>query len=113
MSLAPIEARKTWRTLEPYHGMIYFAPEADECYARIGLQRNRMGYFASRSAAMGAVPAEVVIATFFNFWPELVRGVIPVAWELATPAQILQARLEAVDLSLKRGLGGDILASGE
>jgi len=107
MSLQPIEARKTWRTLEPIHGMIYFAPEADECYARIGLRRNRMGYFASRSAAMGAVPAEVVIATFFNFHPALVRSCIPEAWRLATPARVLDARLSAVDAGLHRILGED------
>ena len=29
-TLAPVVARKTWRTLEPIHGMIYFAPEAFE-----------------------------------------------------------------------------------
>ena len=33
-----------------------------------------MGYFASRAAPMGPVPAEVVIATFFNFQPDLVRA---------------------------------------
>jgi hypothetical protein len=27
-------ARKTWRTLEPLHGMIYFVPEAAEAYER-------------------------------------------------------------------------------
>ena len=26
-------ARKTWRTLEPLHGMVYFVPEAAEAYA--------------------------------------------------------------------------------
>ena len=26
--MEPVMARKMWRTLEPYHGMIYFAPEA-------------------------------------------------------------------------------------
>jgi hypothetical protein len=30
-------ARKTWRTLEPLHGMIYFVPEASEEYATLGL----------------------------------------------------------------------------
>ena len=30
-------ARKTWRTLEPLHGMIYFVPEAAEAYARLGV----------------------------------------------------------------------------
>ncbi len=75
-------ARKTWRTLEPLHGMIYFVPEAAEAYARLGIT-GRTGYFASRAAPMGAVGAEVVIATFFNFNPELVRHAIPAAWDLA------------------------------
>ena len=30
-------ARKTWRTLEPLHGMIYFVPEAAEAYAASGI----------------------------------------------------------------------------
>ncbi len=63
-----MRARKTWRTLEPLHGMIYFVPEAAEAYARVGVT-GRAGYFASRAAPMGAVPAEVVISTFFNFNP--------------------------------------------
>ena len=51
--------------------MIYFAPEAQDAYARLGLTHHRTGYFASRSAAMGPVPADVVVATFFNFYPRL------------------------------------------
>ena len=39
-------ARKTWRTLEPLHGMIYFVPEAAEAYGRLGIT-GRAGYFAS------------------------------------------------------------------
>ena len=34
---------------------------------------------------MGAVTADVVVSTFFNFNPELVRAAIPAAWEVATP----------------------------
>ena len=86
--MEPIEARKTFRTLEPIHGMIYFTPEGPPAYEAIGLQGPRMGYFASRVAAMGAVPAEVVIATFYNFEPSLVRRAIPAAWGLATPARL-------------------------
>ena len=104
-------ARRTWRTLEPVHGMIYFTPEAAEQYAAIGLQGMRMGYFASRAAAMGAVPAEVVIATFFNFWPELVRASIPAAWEIVTPAQVLAARVAAADAALRRALGDEIASA--
>ncbi len=108
MSLAPIVARKTWRTLEPVHGMIYFAPEAHESYRAVGLTNDRMGYFASRSAALGAAPAELVIATFFNFYPSLVRAVIPAAWAIAFPAQIIEARLAAADRALRRALGAAV-----
>ncbi|MHB1923936.1 MAG: SCO6745 family protein [Acidimicrobiales bacterium] len=100
----PEMARKTWRTVEPLHGMIYFVPEAAEEYAAAGLEPN-MGYFASRSAAMGPVGAGVVVATFFNFDPRLVEAALPAAWERATPAAVLAARLRAADRALRRLLG--------
>jgi hypothetical protein len=102
----PLIARKTWRTLEPLHGLIYFAPEAAEEYAAIGLGPGQSGYFASRAAPMGPVPAEVVIATFYNFRPELVRRAIPGAWEIADPSVILAARFRAASRAL-RGVLGD------
>jgi hypothetical protein len=105
-------ARKTWRTLEPLHGMIYFVPEAAEAYARLGVT-GRAGYFGSRAAPMGAVTADVVIATFFNFNPELVRAAIPGVWELATPEDLVGARFEAVDAAFHRILGDDIVGSAE
>lgn len=104
MSNDPI-ARRMWRALETIHGFVYFAPEADEEYTSIGLDAGMMGYFASRSAAMGAVTADVVVATFFNFEPSTVRGVIPEAWRRAEPAAIVDARLRAVDRGLRRMLG--------
>jgi len=105
-------ARKTWGALEAVHGMIYFAPDAPEAYARIGIESRRMGYFASRSAALGVVPAETVIATFFNFNPALVRRSVPAAWDLTTPAAMLDARQEAADRALTRAFG-EALASAE
>lgn len=110
--MEPMVARQTFRTLEPVHGMIYFAPQARPRYEALGLDGGRMGYFASRSAPMGAVPAEVVIATFFNFNPELVRKVIPAAWERATPAAIIEARFAAAGDALRVALG-DTVASDE
>jgi hypothetical protein len=107
----PVNARKTWRTLEPLHGMIYFVPEADEEYSALGITSNRMGYFASRSAAFGTVSAEVVIATFYNFNPALVRRAIPAAWSIASPADITAARLRAADRALRRGLGTEAAQS--
>ena len=102
--VSPLTARKTWRTVEPLHGMIYFAPEAAQSYARLGLAPEA-GYFASRSAAMGAVGAATVTATFYNFDPALVRAVIPGAWQVSSPADVLAARVEAADAALRRMLG--------
>jgi hypothetical protein len=105
-------AHKTWRTLEPLHGMIYFVPEAAEAYARLGVT-GTAGYFASRAAPMGAVGADVVIATFFNFNPELVRAAIPGAWDLATPADLVEARFAAVAAAFRRILGDAVVGSSE
>ena len=96
-----VVARKTWRTLEPIHGVIYFAPEKDAAYERLGL-RQEQGYFVTRAAAMGAVPADVVIATFFNFHPPLVRRAMGDAWERTTPGAAVAARFEAIDTILVR-----------
>ena len=105
-------ARKTWRTLEPLHGMIYFVPEAAEAYAEIGIT-GRSGYFGSRAAPMGAVGAEVVIATFFNFNPELVRHAISGMWDIASPAQLITARFAAVDAAFRRILGDEVVGSAD
>ena len=93
--MEPVMARKMWRTLEPYHGLIYFAPEATAAYEALGVM-GFDGYFASRAAPMGAVPAEVVVATFFNFNPAIVHHAIPAAWEATTPEALLEARVNAV-----------------
>ena len=102
--IGPLVARKTWRTLEPLHAMVYFVPEAAEAYARVGVT-GRSGYFASRAAPMGAVAPEVVVATFFNFNPELVYSSLPRAWQIASPDVMLAARLDAVDAAFRRVLG--------
>jgi hypothetical protein len=107
-----LRARKTWRTLEPLHGMVYFVPEASEEYARLGIA-GTAGYFASRAAPMGAVSADVVISTFFNFNPELVHAAIPGAWAAATPAQLIAARFRAVDRSCRRLLGDATVESAD
>lgn len=105
-------ARKMWRTLEPYHGMIYFAPQAIERYQQLGLS-GRATYFAPRAAPMGPVPASVVTATFFNFNPALVEKAIPDAWDKASPAQLIEARLAGADAALRDALGDDMLTSPE
>jgi hypothetical protein len=93
------------RVLDPLHSLIYFAPEAEERFTAAGLRPGRMGYFASRSAPMGAVGPGTVAATFYNFNPELVARHIPRAWTLASPEQVLTARREVADAALRRLLG--------
>lgn len=100
----PATARQLHQRLEPLHGFIYFSPEAAEEYATLGLT-GQDGYFASRAAAMGAVGPDVVIATFFNFQPHLVRSALPSAWHVTTPAEVLAARLRGADATLRRILG--------
>ncbi len=106
-AVAPGTARRTFRSAEPIHGMIYFTPHGADAYAQVGITHHRMAYFASRSAAMGPVPAETVIATFFNFSPALIRRAIPAAWQIAAPARVLAARLEAADRSLRQAWGDE------
>jgi hypothetical protein len=93
--------RRTWMTLEPIHGMVYFSPLQEEFYGPLGLE-GREGYFASRSAAMGAASPELVASTFFNFAPGVVNSAIPSAWGKASPETILDARHRLVDATLSR-----------
>lgn len=108
-----LESRRCYQALNPLHSLIYFAPEAEEEFAGVGLRPGRMSYFAGRAAPMGAVGPGTVTATFFNFSPELVARHIPRAWQLATPEAVLEARLRAVDRVLRRLLGADLLADPE
>ncbi len=98
-------ARTAWRTLEPYHAMIYFSPEARAAFKAAGLKGYWMGYFASRSAPFGIVPPAVVTATFYNFHPQMVTRALPDAWSFSTPRHILELRLQAADQTLRRLLG--------
>ena len=102
--VSAVTARKTWRTVEPLHGMVYFAAEADRSYRGLGL-RGQSGYFASRSAPMGAVSAGTVVATFYNFRPALVHESMAGVWDTVTPDAVLDARREAAGAALRRMLG--------
>jgi hypothetical protein len=111
--LDPRAVARAHRAVEPLHSHLYFAPEHDEHLSALGLKPGRMSYFAGRAAPMGAVGAGVVTATFFNFSPSLVAHMIPRAWTLATPEQVLPARLAAARASLTRLLGPEAAGSPE
>ena len=96
-----------WRVLDPLHAVTYFATECDEEFRAVGLKGFWMGYFAGRSAPMGAVEPAVATATFFNFAPKMAARALPDAWGFASPAQVLDARLAGVDRAFDRIFGAD------
>lgn len=106
-------AGKTARTLELLHSLTYFVPESEQELVAAGLEPGRMVYFAGRAAPLGTPPATVVTSTFYNFNPDLIATVIPRAWELAKPSDIVSARYRAIDAAYVRLLGADVTSSPE
>jgi hypothetical protein len=100
-------ARRMWRVFDPLHAVTYFAPECDQQFRACGLKGFWMGYFAGRSAPMGAVEPAVTTATFYNFAPRLVERALPDAWALASPAQVLEARMAGLDQAFDRIFADD------
>ncbi|MDP9101119.1 MAG: hypothetical protein M3N21_03105 [Actinomycetota bacterium] len=106
-------SRRMHRVLEPVHAMVYFAPEAPEEYAAVGLDVAANGaaaYFPARAACLGAVGPELVLATFFNFSPRAVAAGMAGAWDKASPEEVLAARYRAAERALRR-LGGEVVDS--
>ncbi|HET6740490.1 MAG TPA: hypothetical protein VFH76_16200 [Kribbella sp.] len=95
-------ARHLWKSLEPFHAITYFAPETRKATDALGLKGGWMSYFGCRAAPLGAVGPEIVAAVFYNFHPAMVARSLPDAWSYATPSQLLDARLMAVDSAVRR-----------
>ena len=83
------------------HRLVYFVPEAAEEYGALGVT-GPGGYFGSRAAPMGAVPDEVIIATFYNFSPLAVRSAMPGVWAAASPDSLQAARFRVVGRAVDR-----------
>jgi hypothetical protein len=97
----PVTAsRELWLRYEPIHDLIYFSPRRTEQADALGLRGFWMGYFAFRSAPLGAVPPEVVGAMFFGFHRSRVRRALPDAWSYTTVAEALAARDAAADAAV-------------
>ncbi|MFE7599353.1 hypothetical protein [Streptomyces sp. NPDC057494] len=112
-AITPREARRCFNAHHPVHAAYYFCPEHDETYAELGLEGGPMAYLAGRAAPFGAVGAGVVTAAFYTFHQDLVARHLPRAWEVTSPAAVLEARLRITDAYLTRLLGREALASRE
>ena len=95
-------SRRMWKALEPYHAIMYFSPETRQATDALGLKGGWMSYFGCRAAPLGPVGPALVAAVFYNFNPAMVARALPDAWGYATPAQLLDARLTAVDSAVRR-----------
>ena len=104
-------ARKTWRTLEPLHGMVYFVPEAAEEYVcngrdgtigslRVGGRRRW-----ARSRPMWSSPPSST-STLSSCTRRS-----PPSGEVATPVALVGARFAAVDAAFRRLLGDEVVSS--
>lgn len=88
--------------VEAVHAVVYFAPEPQERYAALGLRGSWRGYFASRTAALGPVGAEVATAVLGGFAPDMVARALPGVWATAAPQDVVDARRTGAGAALRR-----------
>ena len=98
----PAEARDLWHLLETTHAVTYFSPGCRDSASEVGYRGFWMGYFACRSAPLGAVGPGVVTAVFANFHPAMVERALPDAWEYAPPEAAIDSRAAAAATALRR-----------
>ncbi|MGW9450051.1 SCO6745 family protein [Streptomyces sp. NPDC055632] len=98
-----------WHLLEPLHALLYYAPEAFDEAAALGYDTTERwpSYFAWRAAPLGAAGPVRVASAFYSFSPATVARYVPAAWTTAGPADVLAARLRAVDRAYRSVLGAD------
>lgn len=104
-------ARRMFELLEPICLVTFFAEECDEELAALGHRGYWDGYFASRAAPLGRVPAEVVHAAFYSFADGEAARHIPSAWEKIPPEASLAARERGSAASVRRIVGAEMAAS--
>ncbi|MFE7758957.1 hypothetical protein [Streptomyces sp. NPDC057429] len=110
-TLPPRAGRRCHNSVNPLHSCVYFSPDLGAEFGELGIDDASAAYFAARGAALGAVGAGAVTATFYNFNHELVARHLPAVWSVASPQAALDARLRAADTTLRRVLGEDVIAS--
>ncbi|MFB7588253.1 hypothetical protein [Streptomyces sp. NPDC056169] len=114
-----------WHLLEPLHALLYYAPEAFDEAAALGYDTAERwpSYFAWRSAPLGAPGPARVASAFYSFSPAMVARYVPAGdgqeargpavSPVASAADVLAARLRAVDRTYRAVLGEDAVKSSE
>ncbi|AUI64773.1 hypothetical protein B1H26_03480 [Amycolatopsis sp. BJA-103] len=104
-------ARRMYELLEPICLVTYLADECNEELAALGHRTYWDGYFASRAAPLGWVPAQVVHAAFYSFAEGEAARHVPSAWETIPPEASVAARERGSAASLRRILGDELAGS--
>ncbi|MFH9011494.1 hypothetical protein ACH4C6_08975 [Streptomyces sp. NPDC017943] len=112
-ALEPRAGRRCHTMLNSLHATHYFSPDLGRELGAVGITDPRAVNFAVRAAALGPVGAGPVAAAFYNYKYALVARHVPAVWETAAPSRVLAARTRAVDATLRRLLGEEVLASAE
>ncbi|MGX6607955.1 SCO6745 family protein [Micromonosporaceae bacterium Da 78-11] len=98
-------SRRMFDLLEPICLVTYLAEECNEEMAALGHRTYWDGYFASRAAPLGRVPAQVAHAAFYSFAEGEAARHIPSAWETIPPEASVAARERGSAASVRRILG--------
>ena len=104
-------ARRMFELLEPICLVTYLADECNQELAALGHRTYWDGYFASRAAPLGRVPAQVVHAAFYSFADGEAARHIPSAWATIPPEASVAARERGSAASVRRILGVELADS--
>ncbi|MFI9393780.1 hypothetical protein ACIG53_23220 [Streptomyces bauhiniae] len=106
--------RQLWHLLEPFHALLYFAPEVEEEMAALGYgtEDRWPAYFPLRAAPLGEVGAERVTSAFYSFSPRMVARHMKGTWSIAAPREVLAARLRGIDRAYRAILGDGVEGPG-
>ncbi|MGD3111234.1 SCO6745 family protein [Streptomyces sp. YGL11-2] len=96
------QARALWLRTEPLHAVCYFDDGCRALGKALGLKGFWMGYFASRTAPLGAVEPAAATAVLGVFAPGMVARALPAAWSTAGPAHVLDERGRRAAHALRR-----------
>ncbi|MER7516561.1 SCO6745 family protein [Streptomyces sp. NPDC126499] len=112
-NLPPRAGRRCAHPVNLLHATLFFSPDLDAEFQRLGVTDRSAARLAARSAPLGAVGPGTVAAAFYNYNHAFLARHLPAVWEAASPAAVLDARLRAADATLRRLLGEEALASAE
>jgi hypothetical protein len=98
--------REVIAVLDPVNSVSWLSDEVTAGRQKLGLEEFFHWYTVSRIAPMGAVTAGVVASVFYNFNPDVFPSIVPAAWQVATPEEVLDTERAAADDVLGPVLSG-------